>query len=101
MIYIGNAYSMQMVREFPALIHAELCGPEDIPMDAVSIIGHTDTAAVVSSMLGWTVPANRVSVTLGPGDVLYIAQLTGGRLPAGATVLPEGFTIQFIRVTIE
>jgi len=72
--------------------------PEDVPRDCVSIIGHTDTAAVVSSMLGFNVPANRIAHTIENGDVLFVAQYTGPRLPEGASRLPEGGIIRFYRV---
>ena len=34
------------------------------------------------------------------GDTLYVAQLTGGRLPEGATELPEGFSFKFLKVEL-
>lgn len=99
MNYIGNAFSLQMV-SFPAAIEAEEVSPVEIPLDCVSCIGHADTANVVSAIIGRTVPANRVNVRLESGDELYVAQLMGGRLPEGATTLPDGFSIKFIRVTL-
>lgn len=97
--YIGNAFSMQMV-EAPAVIGVEPCDPAAIPEDAVSVIGHKDTAAVVSTILGREVPFNRASITLTPGDVLYVAQLTGGRLPEGATTIPSGMQMTFLKVVV-
>ena len=43
----------------------------------------------------------RISVTLQPGDVLYVAQLRGGRLPEGTTTLPEGFGFDWVRVEVQ
>lgn len=34
------------------------------------------------------------------GDVAYVAQLQGGRLPEGSTTLPKGFSFKFIKATI-
>ena len=34
------------------------------------------------------------------GDVAYIAQLQGGRLPEGSTTLPDGFKFKYIKVII-
>lgn len=59
-----------------------------------SAIGHQDTANVLG------VPMNRINVSLVKGDVAYVAQLQGGRLPEGATTLPEGFTFRIMKVTI-
>lgn len=64
-----------------------------------SAIGHADTAAVVSSVLGREVPANRVSAQFNPRETsLIVAQYTGPRLPEGATKLPEGAKIEFWQV---
>lgn len=68
--------------------------------EAVSAVGHPDTAAVISDLLGKEVPANRISISLEKGDVLYVAQLLGGRLPEGCKSLPEGFQMKFYKVTI-
>ena len=98
-VFLGNAFSLQMVAP-TAICTVEECLPEDIPEEAVSCIGHPDTAAVVSDILGREVPCNRTNISLSASDVLYVAQLTGGRLPEGTTRLPEGFTITFRRVTV-
>ena len=68
--------------------------------DYTSVIGHADTAAVVGNLLGKEVAFNRVSVSLQHGDILYVAQVVGGRLPEGSTTLPDGFSIKFVKVTI-
>lgn len=65
-----------------------------LPEGLVSAIGHQDTANVLG------VPVNRISVHLAKGDVAYVAQLTGGRLPEGSTTLPDGFEFKFIKVTV-
>lgn len=63
--------------------------------DVVSAVGHADTANVLS------VPYNRINVKLTPGDIAYLAQLQGGRLPEGCTTLPEGFSFKFWKITIQ
>ena len=98
--YIANAFSLQMLKEFNAQVSIEEIAPSDVPADVESAIGHTDTAAVVSSILDFEVSANRASISLGTDDVLYVAQLTGGRLPEGSTTLPEGFSLKFLKVTV-
>lgn len=70
-------------------------------MDWQSVVGHPDTATVLSDVLGKAVAFNRTSVKLGKDDVLIVAQLTGGRLPQGATTLPDGFTFTFVKVTLD
>ena len=68
---------------------------DGFPEDVVSAVGHPDTAAVLG------VPCNRMNVRLEKGDTLYVAQLTGGRLPEGCTTLPEGFSFTFVKVTLD
>ena len=75
---------------------------EELKMtDFVSVIGHADTAAVVSNLLGKEAPCHRASIHLDAGDILYVAQVTGGRLPEGATTLPEGFSLSWLKVTVK
>ena len=100
MTYLGNAFSLNMIPvENFTLIRARKVTPADVPQSAISVIGHADTAKIVSGILNYEVPANRVNVTLESGDVLYVAQYKGPRLPEGATQLPEGATLEFIEIT--
>ncbi len=102
MNYLGNAFSLQMLDTNASWwnISVRPVDPWNIPHEIISCIGHPDTAAVVSAELGRDIPVNRTSVYLRPGDALYVAQLVGGRLPEGATKLPEGFTIKYLKVSI-
>lgn len=91
-IFLLNAFSLQMLPAFPCcVIFKEI---ESLPEGLTSAIGHQDTANVLG------VPMNRVNVSLKPGDVAYVAQLQGGRLPEGATTLPDGFSFKFIKVEV-
>lgn len=96
-MFLLNAFSLQMVsasnynvsvKEIETPSAEELKG-----MD--SAIGHPDTAAVLG------VQCNRISITLKHGDKAVVAQLQGGRLPEGATTLPEGFFFKFLEIRIE
>jgi hypothetical protein len=91
MAFLLNAFSLQMV-DAPCCVNFEEV--DALPEGLVSAIGHADTAAV----LGY--PMNRCNVHLSQGDVAYVAQLVGGRLPEGCTTLPEGFTFKFIKVSV-
>ena len=102
MNYLGNSFSLQMIENGDHAISVKEIKAEDVPIDAKSVIGHTDTAAVVSGILGRNVCVNRESITLRPVvDTLYVAQLMGGRLPEGATTLPDGFKISFMKISVE
>ena len=100
--YLTNALSLNMFRiEDFTLIRVKQVSPANIPKDVMSVIGHKDTASVVSNIIGFEVPFNRVSLQLEKGDVLYVAQYSGPRLPEGATQLPEGAIITFLEVTLK
>ena len=98
--FLTNAFSIQMLGG-PATVRFEEINATEVPTDVVSAIGHADTSAVLSNMLGFKVPMNRAFVTLDENTELYVAQLVGGRLPEGATTLPEGFSFKFYRVTVQ
>ena len=97
--YLVNAFSIQMLQK-GGLVKFNEIAPEDIPADVVSAVGHADTANVLTNMLGFPVSMNRINVILDENTELYVAQLIGGRLPEGATTLPEGFAFRFYRVTM-
>lgn len=92
-MYLLNAFSLQMLDD-NEIVNVRFTPVDKLPAGLVSAIGHADTAAVLG------VPMNRINVKLHKGDVAYVAQLTGGRLPEGSTTLPEGFRFKFIRVEI-
>ena len=101
-MFILNAFSLNMivgnadivVREITQSVAAGLAA------DCISAVGHADTAAVFSNVLGVTVPCNRVTVALKEGDVALVGQYSGPRLPEGATTLPEGATIKWLVVRV-
>ena len=79
-VYIGNAFSLQMVAK--ENLSKILLRPVNKILDVqkmVSIVGHAD---------------------INPGDVLYVVQLIGGRLPEGTTALPKGFEFEWISVEV-
>lgn len=93
MAKLANAFSLQMLQDFPVTIKVEEVA--ELPKGLESYIGHQDTANVLG------VEYRRENITLKKGDVLYVAQLMGGRLPEGATTLPEGFTFKFLKVEVQ
>ena len=103
-IYLSNAFSIQMIRlnketsvKFKEISLNEI--KEVLKEDKfISAIGHQDTASILAKMLEIPVKQNRVSINHNKDDVLYVAQLIGGRLPEGTTSLPDGFEFKFIKV---
>jgi len=92
-MFLLNAFSLNMVSDFPVTIHFKEISLEEARQLADTCqfaVGHPDTACVFSEQLGIEVPANRVSVTLNKGGKALIGQYRGPRLPEGATILLEG-----------
>ena len=99
-IIVANAFSLQMVNEFPSSLKMEEITTADFNEviksgNFISAVGHQDTA----TLLG--VPCNRINVSIDKETTLVVAQLVGGRLPEGSTTLPEGFSFKFIKVELE
>ena len=93
--YVSNAFSLGMVKSehLHRIRLKPLSGPPENKDECYSVVGHPDTAAKLG------VKFNRESITLVPGDVLYVAQLQDGRLPEGCTVLPQTATIGWVEVS--
>lgn len=102
MVYLSNAFSLQMLDlNKGASIETTPVGIEEVAQSGFySVVGHQDTADVLTALLGVEVSMNRVSNRLTNADVLYVAQVTGGRLPEGTTALPPGRSFTFIKVTV-
>lgn len=104
--YIANAFSLQMITDLIKEGGVNVSFEEVLDLneiketETISAVGHPDTAAVISNLLGKEVPANRISISLSKGDILYVAQIIGGRLPEGCKTLPENFSMKFYKVEI-
>lgn len=127
-IYVANSFSLSMLnRELqsrhdnesglyghkrqprpvdPMEFLAEHLAAALLSADIVSIIGHEDTAAVFSAVLGIPLKTNRQAIQLDAGGrrdydscvlVGQVMSANGGpyRLPTGATELPEDATIEW------
>lgn len=68
--------------------------------NAVSAVGHADTATLFSAILGRPVEFNRISAKLDESAELLVGQLVGTRPPEGCTTLPEDATIRWLSVAI-
>lgn len=94
---LANAFSLNMLRNKEANIKTTYVDDEewdDAIHSSKSFIGHKDLAEILN------VPYNRENLTLVDGDVLYVAQVVGGRLPEGTTELPDGVKIERIKVEV-
>ena len=98
---LSNSFSLNMldIKDFSLLQVKRVMGSE-VPKDVVSAVGHQDTARVLGKLLGFEVECKRTTIKLEMGDVLYVGQYSGPRLPEGATELPEGAQIDFYRIIV-
>ena len=122
MIYVGNAFSLQMVQD-GQLTRTDGATAEGVMFDICNndiencrfCIGHADTARMAAQSLNDAAEAagdfdyvplseehlfQRRNISLVPGDVLYVMQVMGGRLPEGCTELPEGIQLVWRKVTV-
>jgi hypothetical protein len=99
-----NAFSLNMT-EHPAIIRTRPLIVEEarrlLAPGFASAVGHADTAALFSAILGLEVPANRMTIRLQPGDKAIVGQYIGPRLPEGATTLPPGAAILWLLVEVD
>lgn len=97
-----NAFSLNMLNGNADVVVREVTQEvaAGLAADCISAVGHADTAAVFSHVLGVDVPCNRATVALKDGDVALVGQYSGPRLPEGATTLPEGAAIKWLVVKI-
>lgn len=101
-----NAFSIQMISSLnEASVSFKKISVEQaknlLTGKVESYIGHAETAQVIGTMLGMEVSCQRRFGTLVPGETAVVAQVIGGRLPEGATTLPEGMKIQFFKATVQ
>ena len=107
-VVIANAFSLNMLDLEVGVTDLQICpaSPDVIRQEIeeeggfTSVVGHADTAAVFSSLLGLDVPCNRATFHLEEGVTLFVGQYKGPRLPEGATSLPEGATVEWAMVVI-
>ena len=107
-IVIANAFSINMLNLEVDITNLQVCptSPEFIREEIeaeggfTSVVGHADTAAVFSGLLGLDVPCNRATFTMDEGTTLFVGQYKGPRLPEGATSLPEGAAVEWAMVII-
>ena len=102
-MYLLNAFSLNMIVGNADIVVREITKDvaASFAADCTSAVGHADTAAVFSSVLGVEIPCNRATVALKDGDVALVGQYSGPRLPEGATSLPEGAAIKWMVVAVK
>lgn len=93
--YISNAFSFQMLLGNEGVLKWKNISEDYFKketQDAYSCVGHTDLANILG------VDYNREPICLHNQDILYLCQLVGGRLPLGATKLPNDCEFKYIQI---
>ncbi|MEM4535319.1 MAG: DUF1874 domain-containing protein [Desulfurococcaceae archaeon] len=112
-VYLVNTFSLNMLKELDNVVITlyvkelsveEFC--KELRGNVISAIGHASTAAIINTLCGTNLIANRVEVKVNDGDELIIFQLTI-RPPEGKVYsieelkqLLERKQITFIKVRI-
>jgi len=96
-----NAFSLNMIRDFPVDVCVEKVADLSGLKNLESAIGHADTAVIFSQVLGVDLPMNRTSVVLDRGETVLVGQYVGPRLPEGVKTLPVGAVINWFFVTLK
>lgn len=103
--FLSNAFALSMLHDGMGISIAHIqrndAGRLVKLLKPISIVGHAETAAIFSEQLGTEVEFNRKSVKLVPGDQMIVGQYVGPRLPEGCIQLPEGASIQWMRVFVK
>ena len=98
MIYVSNAFSLNMLEYHSSkLVITQISKKvfeKPLQGEYTSAVGHEQIAELLN------VPYNRITLKVKKGDVLYVAQYSGPRLPEGATELPDGATIIYYHIVL-
>lgn len=104
-LVVANAFSIGMLNALPNPVNIRFTKislglAKQLAQDCeiLSIVGHKDTSAVFSHILGKEIPHNRVNYTWDGSSILLIGQFKG-RLPEGATTLPKDAAIEWYNIT--
>jgi len=80
-VFLSNSFSLGMLQspEQPLTLRVRQLSLEEardlLKEGFVSAVGHQATAEILTTLLGTTVPFNRVAITLRAGDALLVFQL--------------------------
>ena len=103
---VNNAFSTKMIKNGNLWVNFKEISEEEFMREAhteeaISVIGHPDTAML------FDLEPNRQTIVLEKGDELFVCELnntTGTRLPEGITrmaEIPDGFTFRFLKITVK
>ena len=111
MMYIANAFSINMLAYYSAIVKVEPISIQEVGFwlaaeHVESAVGHESTVAVINAALeaaGYdecTIECKRSTIQVGPSEKVIVAQYKGPRLEEGTKVLPEGATLEWYMVKV-
>jgi len=79
--YLANAFSPSMISKLPADVEFKEVKKDEfcekiIKRHPLNAIGHTGTIDLINKLCGTALTVNRISITAGVGDEIYIITLT-------------------------
>jgi hypothetical protein len=103
---IVNAFSLNMIEEYPVIIRIEEVLENWVKEQIVefeSYIGHPDTANLLTERLGVKILFNRATLKIKKGDQILVAQLMGPRKEFKELTKEEiqSYPIKYFIVTVE
>lgn len=109
MNYIVNSFSLNMIdsSKYPAFtvrvmrISQKYAKELYHELQPTSGIGHGDLAEILSVDLDANIEANRINISIEPGDRVLVAQYVGPRMPEGSTQLLKDADIYYFYVFLE
>lgn len=103
--YLLSSFSVNLLAHFPAYVQFDPLTVEEaravLSEGFESVVGHADTAALFTTLLGVEVPVCRATVSLPPGVWAVLGQYRGPRLQEGCSRLPGGASIAWFRVSLQ
>jgi hypothetical protein len=95
MVIIGNAFSINMISQTPAMVTIQEIGLDEVKKilnsSYISAVGHASTAELLTKLLGKEIKQNRVEIKLKQDDVLIVFQVLT-RLPEGVVLDEQTLT---------
>lgn len=110
MLYLANAFSLQMVKSLDKCqLQIEKVSISQVinlleHNKIINAIGHDSTVEAFNVLTGQNLTANRINLSLSKGDKMLVMQFVGGRPPEGAVLQDVNFllkNVEFFYITIK
>ena len=95
--YLVNAFSINMIREFPARIMVDMIDGEEFCLalgtgtqsgELINAVGHDSTIDVINKLCGTQLQKNRIEIKMVQGDIAFVI-MVNHRLEEGKVLNEE------------